>query len=628
MAEEDPDAGGSQQARAAAVAAAALRQAADLGRNLPSSLRLWSLAAGAPPEPRPEPVQANGPAGLAAVLEAATPAAERRVAGLHVTPGWLADHLVALALEAQAVDPHDVTVCDPACGGGAFLLAAGRALAARGVDPGHVVRRQLWGADIDPVGLAAAEADLAMWADEVPMAEHLVVGDALGDGPALWATAPPWGFTAVVGNPPFLNQLGRATVRSRDEVDALRARFGAAVRAYTDTAWLFLLLGVELSRPGGRVALVQPLSLVAARDASAVRTALGERADLRELWVERRPSFAASVQVCAPVLEVRDLGSRRGSSTDPEAAVVPPVDWAGRLADALGVPAVAGGTGSAAGRTLGDLAAVTAGFRDEYYGLVPLVREASPGRDPAGSPGSRPEPASSPGSAGPAGSEPASSVEPVGPGPELAGERPLVTVGALDWARSRWGERPTQFAKRRWTAPVVDLQRLDHDDGSPPARGGARWVARTNVPKVVVATQTRVVEAAVDEVGSWVPSVPALVVIPVNGAAGTGALWRLAAAVSAPSSTVWLLRRAPGTALSRGALKIAARDLGELPLPVDTGAWQEAAEALRAYARAPGPEPFEAYVGAAAAAYRADEAVVAWWRARVPIGFADDPGAG
>jgi hypothetical protein len=557
--------------RAEAVAAAAVRQAAAAGVVLPGDLRLWRLARRGPSLPDHEDGADGHSAAsehleLAQVLETVSSASLRRARGLHITPSWLADHLVGLALDGLGVDAGQLTICDPACGGGAFLLAAGRALHTRGIDQVEVVRHLLWGADVDPVGLATAEMALALWSGEAVPEGRLVVGDALREGQAMWPAAPRSGFAAVVGNPPFLNQLTRDTVRSREEAAWLRARFGAAVQAYTDTAWLFLLLGVELARPGGRVALVQPRSVAAARDAAGLRDAVDTVAELRQLWVEPRQSFTASVHVCAPILQVREAAQPSSPRTG---------QWAARLADALGVPAVDVESCS----RLGDRAQVVAGFRDEYYGLVPLVREAD--------------------------------------GPD--GERPLVTVGVLDWGRSAWGERTSRFAKRSWERPVVDVGRSDPADDSPPAQAATRWIERVTRPKIVVANQTRVVEAAVDETGSWVPSVPALAVLPDWAGRSAGAvdeLWRLAAAVVSPTATAWLWRRAPGTALHTHALKIAARDLAELPLPVDHTAWDEAATALRAYAGTPTPATFDDFVTAAAAAYRASTALVSWWRSR------------
>jgi hypothetical protein len=545
-----------EQGRARAVAVAAVRLARATRRRLPDDLRLWELAGGRPDvgDTVTEPALAAD-ADLAAALEAATGPHQRRANGLHVTPRWLADRLVARALEGLGTAPA-VTVCDPACGGGAFLVAAARWLHRRGAERRRVVRHLLWGADIDPVGLAAAEAALALWAGEVPPPGRLVVADALADGGAVWPDRPGAGFHAMVGNPPFQSQLGRATARTPDQQARLRARYGPAVRAYTDAAWLFLLAGCELARPGGRVVLVEPQSLVGARDAGAVRSGVDERARLLDMWVDERAVFAASVRVCAPVLEVGP-GRRNGE----------PNAWSGRFAAAVGIP----GVQTPATGTIADLAQVIAGFRDEYYGLVAAVRERSPGGDDAGA--------------------------------------PLITSGLIDWLGCSWGRRPARFAKRAWRAPVVDLDELGETGG----RAARRWVARARVPKLLVATQTRVLEAAVDVGGSWVPSVPVVSVVPHDPAD----LWRVAAAVVSPAATAWLLGRAPGTALARGAIKVAAPDLLALPLPADLGAWHEAAAAVRALTTGPAaPAACDRFLAAAAAAYATPPSLTAWWRER------------
>jgi Eco57I restriction-modification methylase len=565
--------------RAAVVAVAVAGEASRRGMTLGTDLQIWRLAGMRPPTAGPvgaagadvpgedHPDEGVDPAAaVGAALEAATDDGRRRAQGLHVTPGWLAVDLVARALpgpRGREARPGGPTVCDPACGGGAFLLAAAGRLRQRGLDRRRIVRDLLWGADIDPVGLAAAEAVLALWAGEAPPPGRLVVADPLVVGAEAWAAPPAAGFDAVVGNPPFQNQLGRATARSDSDRRGLRARYGAAVRAYTDTAWLFLLLGCDLVRPGGRVVLVQPQSVVAARDAAAVRDAVDVRADLRDLWLDNERVFAAAVRVCAPVLE------RRGAAPPgrPEHAT-PAGQWGRAWARAAALPPVDLAT---AGRgTLGGRAAILAGFRDQYYGLAGAVRE----RDEL---------------------------------PEGAPVAPLVTSGALDWATCSWGERTVRYARRRWHAPVVDLDRLV---ASP--RVAQRWVARCRAPKLVVGTQTRVVEAAVDTGGTWVPSVPALAVVPHD----PGDVWRLAAAVLAPAATAWLAHRSVGTALDRAALKVAKPDLAALPLPADAAAWDAATTALRAYASDPGEARLDRFLAAAQAAYGTAPELTAWWRAR------------
>lgn len=598
--------GDDERARAAQVAAAVARAAAEAGVVLRDDLLIWSLSGrrpAAPPAPAgggagASDILGGGPPGrdaaevLGRALERATADDRRRVQGLHVTPRWLADHLVALAVPpagagspagaghppAGTAVPGRPAVCDPACGGGAFLLAAARRLHGRGIGRREIVRDLLWGADVDAVGLAAAEAALALWAGEAPPLGRLVVADPLAAGRDAWPRVPPGGFDAVVGNPPFQSQLGRATARSDPDRRRLRERFGPAVRAYTDTAWLFLLLGCELARPGGRVVLVQPQSVVAARDADAVRSAVGRAAVLRDLWVDGGRVFDAAVRVCAPVLERRPVpppgeGTAAPTSGVPDSAATAATSssgdagdpWARLWSRAVDLPRVRLPQTPA----LGERAAVLAGFRDQYYGLVGAVREVVP-------------------------SDAEDAIA------------PLVTSGAIDWAACTWGRRPVRYAKRRWHAPVVDLARLASD--APPA--ARRWVQRTRAPKLVVATQTRVVEAAVDVEGTWVPSVPALAVVPHD----PGELWRLAAAVLSPAASAWLARRGAGTGLDRGSLKVAGPDLAELPLPVDVGAWDAAAAALEGYVATPGADTLAAYLDAAARAYGTAAEVSAWWR--------------
>ena len=98
-------------------------------------------------------------------------------------------------------------MCDPTCGGGAFLVAAAEALHRNGSPVERIVAEQLHGVDLDPEAVAVARLEVACWAlaatgelHLVPEA-HLVVGDGLLD---VSAGAP---FDVVLGNPPFGSQL-------------------------------------------------------------------------------------------------------------------------------------------------------------------------------------------------------------------------------------------------------------------------------------------------------------------------------------------------------------------------------------------------------------------------------------
>jgi hypothetical protein len=394
------------------------------------------------------------------------------------------------------------------------------------------------------------------------------------------------GFDVVLGNPPFLNQLERGTVATRPIAALHRAVFAGRVGAYTDHASLLLLRGARLLRAGGRLGMVQPQSIVGAQDSRAIRTELAGRAPPTHAWWAGEHVFPG-VSVLVTALALRD----RGDEPPPAVAVLEravgagftalaplaydPValasaeTWTPLVAEALGAPPLALHTRG----TLGDLAAATADFRDEYYGLVPFVVER---RD----------------------------------ADEAAFAR-LVVTGHIDPARSWWGARPARFGRKTWTCPRVDRAALDRDGSL------AAWARGRAVPKVLVATQTRVLEAVVDVAGHWLTTTPTLTILPHDGA-----LWRVAAVLSSPPASAWALAHYGASALAAGALKLSARQIEGLPLPVDEIAWDEAAALVAAAHASVDPTEVRRLVVAAARAstraYSAPEALFAWWEARLP----------
>ena len=417
----------------------------------------------------------------------------RKEAGAFYTPAFLVEHLLEETLVPLLSPGERVRVLDPACGTGAFLVPAARRIAQSTGLPLADAIACVHGVDLDPVAVEIAR--FLLWL-EAPVAcrgpcstRNVVVGDGL-------ALAPDASYDAVVGNPPFLNQLRTATVREASV---------EGVGPYTDTSAVFLLRSAGLVRDGGRVGLVQPLSVLAARDAAPVREALDRDGGLVSLWASDRPVFDGTpVLTCAPVWERGRAGSGE--------------EWSARAAPAFGIPAVSLSTDHG---VLGDLGPCTADFRDQYYGLVPFVREAASGA--------------------------------VG-----RGEVALVTTGLIEPAECRWGRSPTRFAKQRYVAPVVDLDAL-RADGSL-----ASWAESRLVPKVLVATQGAVLEAVVDVDGAWLPSVPTLVCTPPPDR-----LWHVLAVLLAPPVVALAAASYLGTGLSARSVKLSAKQLAALPLPAD-----------------------------------------------------------
>ncbi len=169
---------------------------------------------------------------------------------------------------------------DPACGAGALLVEAWRALQAawdeteealaqRGVapDPDGLKRLQtgaLWGLDLNPEALALAQGAL----HALGAAPTLHARDALDLDRAL----PP--FDVIVGNPPF-GRLAR-----HPDAAALRRAYAAA-HGQGDLSACFVERALALLRPGGRLALILPNKWLRAPAGAPLRALLHEAA-----WVE------------------------------------------------------------------------------------------------------------------------------------------------------------------------------------------------------------------------------------------------------------------------------------------------------------------------------------------------------
>jgi len=411
----------------------------------------------------------------------------------------LVDHVVSNAI-GEVRAGQWVRVLDPACGDGRFLLAAAAMIEAAGATP------VLTGVDIDLGGLRAA----GLLGRRMGVAIEGIEADALGYD---------WGsrrFDVVVGNPPFLSQMATATARDGG------SRFGGGT--YANAAADFLALSSRLVDDGGRVGLVLPVSLLTARDAGPIRAAVESTCALRWFWSSPSMMFEAAVHTCAIGLERSARGQRPvgrpvsrsvGHEFEPAADVDRPSaatanhHWGWLIADWNGVPPVPTVRSTS---TMSDHALVTANFRDQYYGLVGAVSDD-------------------------------------GDGP------PLITTGLIDIGRCHWGERPTRFAKQRYAAPRVDSTNF------PPFM--QRWAERCLVPKVLVATQSRVIEAVVDEAGAWLPAVPVIRLVPNR----PEELWEIAAVLTSPVASALIAEQSVGSGLSRHTVRVSQRTLGLLPWP-------------------------------------------------------------
>ena len=317
---------------------------------------------------------------------------------------------------------------------------------------------------------------------------------------------------------------------------------------YADAAVEFLMLAVSLTRPdGGRLALVLPQSILGARDAGPVRHAVDAAASLAWSW------WAPRQRHFDAAVNVCVLGFERPAREGS------PAPWTSVVSERLGVPALDHDRLRTAG-SVGDRAGLNANFRDEYYALVPAVSDDADGP-------------------------------------------PLITSGLIDPGVCRWGDLPVTFARRTHTAPRVDLGKLT---GRFPS-----WAKRKLVPKVLVANQTRVVEAVADPYGRWLPGVPVNTVTPHDGDPRT--VWEIAAVLTSPVASAAAWHHAAGTGLSTTTVRIGPSVLAGVSWP--DGALDRAVAALRA---GDVEQCGRALVDAYGVTGEPAESLITWWTALLP----------
>lgn len=547
--------------------------------------------------------EACSPDLLGLVWEQLLSGASRRSQGAHFTPHEAAGRVVRLVLDDQ--DRRGTTLAlrlgeriwDPAAGGGAFLLAAARQILAVSDRSRSEIVSSMFASDIDPVALRVCETALWMWSGGSTQI-RTCHGDALTELPPDWPTD----FAMIVGNPPFLGQLTTDTARGSDVAERLKAEYGALAHGYVDQAALFVELGLRRLGEGGALGLILPQSFLGARDALGVRSSALARAELASLWIDDAGLFDAAVEVIAISMVRRQVNERgsdaRGSyeragdvtageqtaertlvgigdSSRIEIATPDSTSWAPLLAASQGVPVIQPPSGST---RLGDVAHVTAGFRQHFYGIADAVRDTNGAGDT--------------------------------PNDNTAA---LITSGLIDPLANLWGQRRVKFAGTSWNAPVVAIDSITDE-------AVRRWFRDRCVPKILLASQTPVIEAIVDPSGRVVPSVPVISVEPHD----PDMLWHLAAVVTAPVISAVLLTEAAGTGLSSSAVRVRASSIADVVLPERSSSWDSGAAAAQAAHRAwdDGDEDSHAdwlvrLAEEMVEAYGGAPSLVSWWAGRL-----------
>lgn len=200
---------------------------------------------------------------------------KRKVEGIFYTPASVTELLIretvgrtiADARARAGGDPEAlqaalarVRVLDPACGGGALLLAAFDALAQERGLGRAVASENLFGVDKD--GEAVEIAKLSLWLRSAELGtgvadldHNIRQGNSVVDDPRVDASAFDWqrwpaGFDVVIGNPPYVRH---------ELLGAYKDHWSRTFEVYDGSADLFVYFferGLRLLAPGGRLGFV------------------------------------------------------------------------------------------------------------------------------------------------------------------------------------------------------------------------------------------------------------------------------------------------------------------------------------------------------------------------------------
>lgn len=268
---------------------------------------------------------------------------KRKLDGVYYTPEWVVTRVVEEVLDplfgtwqAAAADAHAylgrlraVRVVDPACGSGAFLIAALRHLRAEmtravldigevpneGQITEHILSQNLYGVDINPASVEIAK--LSLWLHTAkadgPLSSldrTITCGNSLVDRDFLPETATAsdrerlnafdWneafpdvfaagGFDAVIGNPPYvkLQNLKRADAVTASWLATPASGYRSTLHGNFDLYLPFIERGLRLLNEGGRMGYIAPNLWPTLEHGAGLRQLVAEGRNLAR-WIDFR----------------------------------------------------------------------------------------------------------------------------------------------------------------------------------------------------------------------------------------------------------------------------------------------------------------------------------------------------
>ena len=189
---------------------------------------------------------------------------EQKLRGGYYTPEDIANFLVRWVAQG-----NPKRVLEPSCGDGAFFPSIAARIPDAEVTAFELEPLEAAKAQARGTGATVHQCDFLGWALEAKGSQ----------------------FDAVLGNPPFI-RYQYLPAEFQANAERVFSRLDCKFTKHTN-AWVpFILSGVALLRPGGRLAMVVPSEIVHVMHAQSLRTYLGQHCrkivivDPQEIWFE------------------------------------------------------------------------------------------------------------------------------------------------------------------------------------------------------------------------------------------------------------------------------------------------------------------------------------------------------
>ncbi|MCI8484408.1 MAG: N-6 DNA methylase [Lachnospiraceae bacterium] len=189
---------------------------------------------------------------------------QRKASGSYYTPTEIVKKLTENLLQTlQEEGRTDGRFLDPCCGTGNFLLQL----------PEEISVEQIFGRDIDPIGILLARINLALKYQEAPVTliqEQIKVQDFLLEEEQET-------YDVMLGNPPWGFQFETETEK------LLREKFFTGKKKHMESYDLFLEQAVRQTSLGGKIAFVLPEAVLHVRSHLEIRRFLLEQARIEKV---------------------------------------------------------------------------------------------------------------------------------------------------------------------------------------------------------------------------------------------------------------------------------------------------------------------------------------------------------